>query len=174
MERLFNLAILRAEDACYQDDQILSPLSEGLSILNLLVMRKNNPAQYPKRPYLSDEKLVRMLEEARHSIDIALSTHIKNFIRTLEIEEEEEIMKTPTVSLESVKSFFGTTQFQVNHQIGKLGLGLVEDGRYPDGEIPVDWFTDFMNRIKEDFSKAVDDFVADMCSQAEKEKGEES
>lgn len=78
MERLFNLAILRAEDACYQDDQILSPLSEGLSILNLLVTRKNNPAQYPKRPYLSDEKLVCMLEEARHSIDVALSTHIKN------------------------------------------------------------------------------------------------
>ena len=102
------------------------------------------------------------------------SLSIKNFIRTLEIEEEEEIMKTPTISLESVKSFFGTTQFQVNHQIGKLGLGLVEDGRYPDGEIPVNWFTDFMNRIKEDFSKAVDDFVADMCSQAEKEKGEES
>ena len=102
------------------------------------------------------------------------SLSIKNFIRTLEIEEEEEIMKTPTVSLESVKSFFGTTQFQVNHQIGKLGLDLVEDGRYPDGEIPVDWFTDFMNRIKEDFSKVVDDFVADMCSQAEKEKGEES
>lgn len=78
MERLFNLAILRAEDTYYEDDQILSPLSEGLSILNLLVVRKNNPAQYPKRPYLSDEKLVRMLEEARHSIDIALSTHIKN------------------------------------------------------------------------------------------------
>lgn len=78
MERLFNLAILRAEDACYQDDQILSPLSEGLSILNLLVTRKNNPAQYPKRPYLSDEKLVCMLEDARHSIDTALSTHIKN------------------------------------------------------------------------------------------------
>ena len=102
------------------------------------------------------------------------SLSIKNFIRTLEIEEEEEIMKTPTVSLESVKSFFGTTQFQVNYEVGKLGLGLVEDGRYPDGEIPVDWFTNFMTRIKEDFSKAVDDFVADMCSQAEKEKGEES
>lgn len=77
MERLFNLAILRAEDACYQDDEILSLLSEGLSILNLLVV-KNNSVQYPKRPYLSDEKLVRMLEEARHSIDTALSTHIKN------------------------------------------------------------------------------------------------
>lgn len=56
MERLFNLAILRAEDACYQDDEILSLLSEGLSILNLLVV-KNNSVQYPKRPYLSDEKL---------------------------------------------------------------------------------------------------------------------
>lgn len=78
MERLFNLAILRAEDACYQDDEILSPLSEGLSILNLLVIRKNNPAQYPKRPYLSDEKLVHILEEARYSIDAALGTHIKN------------------------------------------------------------------------------------------------
>lgn len=77
MERLFNLAILRAEDACYQDDEILSLLSEGLSILNLLVV-KNNSVQYPKRPYLSDEKLVRMLEEARYSIDTALSTHIKN------------------------------------------------------------------------------------------------
>lgn len=77
MERLFNLAILRAEDACYQDDEILSLLSEGLSILNLLVVR-NNSVQYPKRPYLSDEKLVRMLEEARYSIDTALSTHIKN------------------------------------------------------------------------------------------------
>lgn len=78
MERLFNLAILRAEDACYKDDKILSPLSEGLSILNLLVIRSNNPAQYPKKPYLSDEKLVCMLEEVQHSIDTALGTHIKN------------------------------------------------------------------------------------------------
>ena len=78
MERLFNLAILRAEDTYYEDDQILSPLSEGLSILNLLVMRRDNAEQHMKRPYLSDEKLVRMLEEARYSIDTALSTHIKN------------------------------------------------------------------------------------------------
>nr|DAQ73222.1 MAG TPA: hypothetical protein [Caudoviricetes sp.] len=98
------------------------------------------------------------------------SLSIKDFIRDLELEEEEAIMKTPTVSLESVKSFFSTTQFQVNHQVGKLGLDLVEDGRYPNGEIPVDWFTNFMTRIKGDFSKAVDDFVADMCAQAEKEK----
>jgi hypothetical protein len=78
MERLFNLAILRAEDTYYEDDQILSPLSEGLSILNLLVIRRDNAEQHMKRPYLSDGKLVRMLEEARHSIDTALSTHIKN------------------------------------------------------------------------------------------------
>ena len=41
-------------------------------------MRRDNAEQHMKRPYLSDEKLVRMLEEARHSIDTALSTHIKN------------------------------------------------------------------------------------------------
>lgn len=111
-------------------------------------------------------------EEILERVNDEFSLAIKDFIRTLEIEEEEEIMKTPTVSLNSVKSFFGTTQFQVNYEVGQLGLGLVEDGRYPDGEIPVDWFTDFMTRIKEDFSKAVDDFVADMCSQAEKEKKE--
>lgn len=49
MERLFNLAILRAEDTYYEDDQILSPLSEGLSILNLLVMRRDNAEQHMKR-----------------------------------------------------------------------------------------------------------------------------
>lgn len=113
-------------------------------------------------------------EEILERVSDEFSLAIKDFIRDLGIEEEEEIMKTPTVSLNSVKSFFGTTQFQVNYEVGKLGLGLVEDGRYPDGEIPVDWFTNFMTRIKADFSKAVDDFVADMCSQAEKEKGEES
>lgn len=113
-------------------------------------------------------------EEILERVSNEFSLAVKDFIRTLGIEEEEEIMKTPTVSLNSVKSFFGTTQFQVNYEVGKLGLGLVEDGRYPDGEIPVDCFTNFMTRIKEDFSKAVDDFVADMCSQAEKEKGEES
>lgn len=113
-------------------------------------------------------------EEILERVSDEFSLAIKDFIRDLRIEEEEEIMKTPTVSLNSVKSFFGTTQFQVNYEVGKLGLGLVEDGRYPDGEIPVDWFTNFMTRIKADFSKAVDDFVADMCSQAEKEKGEES
>lgn len=78
MERLFNLAILRAEDACYQDDRILSPLSVGLLMLSLLVGRRDNAEQCMKKPYLSDEKLVRMLEEARQSIDTALSTHIKN------------------------------------------------------------------------------------------------
>lgn len=113
-------------------------------------------------------------EEFLERVSDEFSLAVKDFIRTLGIEEEEEIMKMPTVSLNSVKSFFNTTQFQVNHQVGKLELDLVEDGRYPDGEIPVDWFTNFMTRIKADFSKAVDDFVADMCSQAEKEKGEES
>nr|DAQ73223.1 MAG TPA: hypothetical protein [Caudoviricetes sp.] len=78
LERLFNLAILRAEDACYQDDQILSPLSVGLLMLSLLVERRDNAEKHMKKPYLSDKKLVRMLEEARHSIDTALSTHIKN------------------------------------------------------------------------------------------------
>lgn len=113
-------------------------------------------------------------EEFLERVSDEFSLAVKDFIRTLEIEEEEEIMKTPTVSLDSVKSFFGTTQFQLNYEIGKLGLGLVEDGRYPDGEIPLDWFTDFMTRIKEDFGKAVDDFVTNMCAQAEKEEGEES
>ena len=115
-------------------------------------------------------------EDILERISDEFSLANKTFIRDLGIEEEEKIMKTPTVSLDSVKSFFNTTQFQVNHQVGKLGLDLVEDGRYPDGEIPVDWFTNFMTRIKEDFSKAVDDFVADMCSQAEKktEKGSEN
>ncbi len=108
------------------------------------------------------------LERAKDEFSLA----IKDFIRDLEIEEKEEIMKTPTVSLDSVKSFFNTTQFQVNHEVGKLGLGLVEDGRYPDGEIPLDWFTHFMTRIKEDFGKAVDDFIADMRTQAEKEGAE--
>lgn len=107
-----------------------------------------------------------ILERIRDEFSLA----IKDFIRGLELEEEEAIMKTPTVSLNSVKSFFNTTQFQVNHQVGKLGLDLVEDSRYPDGEIPLDWFTDFMTRIKEDFGKAVDDFMADMRAQAEKEK----
>ena len=113
-------------------------------------------------------------EEILERVSDEFSLAVKYFIRTLGIEEEEEIMKTPTVSLNSVKSFFSITKFQVDYEVGKLGFGLVEDGRYPDGEIPVDWFTNFMTRIKEDFSKAVDDFVADMCSQAEKEKGEES
>lgn len=108
------------------------------------------------------------LKRAKDEFSLA----IKDFIRDLEIEEKEEIMKTPTVSLDSVKSFFNTTQFQVNHEVGKLGLGLVEDGRYPDGEIPLDWFTHFMTRIKEDFGKAVDDFIADMRTQAEKEGAE--
>lgn len=109
-----------------------------------------------------------ILERIRDEFSLA----IKDFIRDLELEEEEAIMKTPTVSLNSVKSFFNTTQFQVNHQVGKLGLDLVEDSRYPDGEIPVDWFTHFMTRIKEDFGKAVDDFIADMRTQAEKEGAE--
>lgn len=113
-------------------------------------------------------------EEILERVSDEFSLAVKDFIRTLEIEEEEEIMKTPTVSLNSVKSFFGTTQFQLNYEIGKLGLGLVEDSRYPDGEVPVDLFADFMTQIKEDFSKAVDDFVADMCAQAEKEKGSEN
>lgn len=78
LERLFNLAILRAEDACYQDDKILSPLSEGLFILQILILRSNNAEKLMKKPFLSDEKLVHMLEEARYSIDTALSTHIKN------------------------------------------------------------------------------------------------
>lgn len=111
-------------------------------------------------------------EEILERVSDEFSLAVKDFIRTLGIEEEEEIMKTPTVSLNSVKSFFGTTQFQVNYEVGKLGLDLVEDGRYPDGEIPVDWFTNFMTRIKEDFSKAVDDFVADMCAQPAKEEAE--
>lgn len=113
-------------------------------------------------------------EEILERVSDEFSLAVKDFIRDLEIEEEEEIMKTPTVSLNSVKSFFSTTQFQVNHEIGKLGLGLVEDGRYPEGEIPLDWFTHFMTRIKEDFGKAVDDFIADMRTQAEKEKGSEN
>lgn len=126
------------------------------------LLKENQIDSYSEIPFdWAEEILERVSDE--------FSLAIKDFIRTLEIEEEEEIMKTPTVSLNSVKSFFGTTQFQVNHQIGKLGLGLVEDGRYPDGEIPVDWFTHFMTRIKEDLSKAIDDFVADMCAQAEKE-----
>ncbi len=78
MERLFNLAILRAEDACYEDDKILSPLSEGLFILQILMLKSNNARQHMKKPYLSDKKLVRMLEEVRYSIDTALGTHIKN------------------------------------------------------------------------------------------------
>lgn len=109
-------------------------------------------------------------EDILERIGDEFSLAIRDFIRNLEIEEEKEMMKTPTVSLDSVKSFFNTTQFQVDHQVGKLGLDLVEDGRYPDGEIPLDWFTDFMTRIKEDFGKAVDDFMADMRAQAEKEK----
>lgn len=114
-------------------------------------------------------------EDILERISDEFSLAVKDFIRDLAIEEEEEEnMKTPTVSLNSVKSFFNAIQFQVDHRVGKLGLDLVEDGRYPEGEIPVDWFTNFMTRIKEDFSKAVDDFVANMCSQAEKEKGEES
>ena len=140
--------------------EMLREIQEELS-------RENQIDSYSEIPFdWAEEILERVSDE--------FSLAVKDFIRTLGIEEEEEIMKTPTVSLNSVKSFFSTTQFQVNHEVGKLGLGLVEDGRYPDGEIPVDWFTNFMTRIKEDFSKAVDDFVADMCSQAEKEKGEES
>ena len=78
LERLFNLAILRAEDACYEDDKILSPLSEGLSIVQILILKSNNAKQHMKKPYLSDEKLVCMLEEVRYAFDTALSTHIKN------------------------------------------------------------------------------------------------
>lgn len=140
--------------------EMLREIQEELS-------RENQIDSYSEIPFDQAEEI---LERVSDEFSLA----VKDFIRTLGIEEEEEIMKTPTVSLNSVKSFFSTTQFQVNHEVGKLGLGLVEDGRYPDREIPVDWFTNFMTRIKEDFSKAVDDFVADMCSQAEKEKGEES
>lgn len=78
MERLFNLAILRAEDACYEDNEILSPLSEGLFILQALILRSNSAEKHTGKPYISDERVVRMLEEARYSIDTALSTHIKN------------------------------------------------------------------------------------------------
>lgn len=139
---------------------------EMLQEIQKEIWKENQIDSYSEIPFdWAEEILERVSDE--------FSLAVKDFIRDLELEEEKQLMKTPTISLESVKSFFGTTQFQINHQVGKLGLGLVEDGRYPDGEIPVDWFTHFMTRIKEDFSKAIDDFVADMCAQAEKEKESE-
>ena len=78
MKNLFDFAISKVKDGDIQDDSIINFLSEGLFVLRILIMRRDNSEQWLKKPYLSDEKLVHMLEEARYSIDTALSIHIKN------------------------------------------------------------------------------------------------
>lgn len=63
------------------------------------LLKENQIDSYSEIPFdWAEEILERVSDE--------FSLAVKDFIRTLEIEEEEEIMKTPTVSLRSVKSFF--------------------------------------------------------------------
>lgn len=61
-------------------------------------------------------------EEILERVSDEFSLAVKDFIRTLGIEEEEEIMKTPTVSLNSVKSFFWHDSISSKLRSWKIGV----------------------------------------------------
>lgn len=91
-----------------ETEEMLQEIQEEL-------LEENHVDSYSELPL---DWAVDILERVSDEFSLA----VKDFIRTLGIEEEEKIMKTPTVSLNSVKSFFWHDSISSKLRGWKIGV----------------------------------------------------